>query len=270
MKAVVGVSARRANPFINDRVAVNNSAYYAPGPNGSLLSGRTGYPAHDGPADHVHRNFRAFAGSNPKFPCFIGRGAINQDRYRFGRYRALGDRDSTLGLCHDLHEFVQDQPTINAKYTHKYSFSSFLAFFQGPPIYTEHDFETLLWAHLQHLHDYDAAAWDATTRSDPADAMFSFSFAGQSFFVIGMHGSASRKSRRFDTSTLVFNAHHQFETMKTAGTFDPAQQKIRQDDAAFDGGINPNLADYGQDSEAKQYSGRHVQPGWICPFKPRP
>jgi FPC/CPF motif-containing protein YcgG len=32
------------------------------------------------------------------------------------------------------------------------------------------------------------------------------------------------------------------------------------------GTLNPNLADFGERSESRQYSGREVEEGWRCPF----
>jgi len=32
------------------------------------------------------------------------------------------------------------------------------------------------------------------------------------------------------------------------------------------GSLNPNLADFGERSEARQYSGREVEEHWRCPF----
>lgn len=40
------------------------------------------------------------------------------------------------------------------------------------------------------------------TCSNPADAAFSYSFAGRTFFVVGLHPCASRLSWRFAYSTL--------------------------------------------------------------------
>jgi uncharacterized protein len=44
------------------------------------------------------------------------------------------------------------------------------------------------------------------------------------------------------------------------------RRAIRARDVALQGDINPNLADMGERSEARQYSGRAVDDAWRCPF----
>jgi uncharacterized protein len=41
---------------------------------------------------------------------------------------------------------------------------------------------------------------------------------------------------------------------------------IRAAERALQGTLNPMLAEFGRRSEAAQYSGRKVDPGWRCPF----
>ena len=41
---------------------------------------------------------------------------------------------------------------------------------------------------------------------------------------------------------------------------------IRRRDVELQGSINPMLADHGQISEGRQYSGRAVGPAWCAPF----
>jgi FPC/CPF motif-containing protein YcgG len=38
----------------------------------------------------------------------------------------------------------------------------------------------------------------------------------------------------------------------------------------LEGEVSPVLADFGADTEAKQYAGRVVEPGWHPPFVPHP
>jgi FPC/CPF motif-containing protein YcgG len=97
--------------------------------------------------------------------------------------------------------------------------------------------------------------------------MFSFSLAGNAFFIVGLHPEASRVARRFAWPTLVFNAHVQFEMLKRDGQFLSLQSKIRQRDIALQGSINANLADFGHHSEARQYAGRETEADWKCPFR---
>lgn len=41
---------------------------------------------------------------------------------------------------------------------------------------------------------------------------------------------------------------------------------IRAREIDFEGSVNPMLSDFGQQSEARQYSGRAVEDNWEAPF----
>ena len=49
--------------------------------------------------------------------------------------------------------------------------------------------------------------------------------------------------------------------------YDRVRDTIRKRDVQKNGSINPMLVDFGNRSEAPQYSGRAVNDGWECPFK---
>jgi FPC/CPF motif-containing protein YcgG len=209
---------------------------------------------------------RAVVVGSPAFPCILGRAALNADAYRFGLYDSMLDDESVDAVAHDLFLFTQEQPALWPT-----EFSTFLTCYLAPYPADEAQFEGYLWAFLQKLHDRDAPhfAWDPATSSDPDHPNFSFSFAGRSFFVIGMHPHASRYSRRFAYPVIVFNSHDQFERLRREGRFASTQTVIRNNDRQLQGSINPSLTNYGDDSEAKQYSGRLVERNWRCPFRPR-
>ncbi len=80
-----------------------------------------------------------------------------------------------------------------------------------------------------------------------------------------MHAGASRIARCFRHPVLVFNSHRQFEQLRADGRYAKLQQATRERDRAMQGSINPNLADFGAASEARQYSGREVEEDWQCP-----
>jgi len=86
------------------------------------------------------------------------------------------------------------------------------------------------------------------------------------FFVIGLHPHASRLARRFSNPALVFNSHRQFEKLREDGRYWKIQAATRSREIDLQGSINPNLADFGEESEARQYSGRMVEADWRCPF----
>ena len=64
----------------------------------------------------------------------------------------------------------------------------------------------------------------------------------------------------------MFNPRAQFDRLKAEGRFDRMRDLVRERDVALQGSVNPNLADFGQASEARQYSGRATEPTWECPF----
>jgi FPC/CPF motif-containing protein YcgG len=251
------------NPFAGRARARRLSAYHAP--QGAALTRLRPFA---GPAvpllGFVHASLRALV-LNPHYPCVGARSAFARGDYRIGLYPRLGGAASADGLAHDLWEFVREMPPRPDR------LASYIASFEGPPLASESAFERLLWRQLQRLHDRDAAqhAWDGSVSDDGDDPRFSFSFAGRAFFVVGLHPAASRWSRRFAWPTLVFNAHAQFEMLRRSGRFERMRLRIRQRDAALQGSINPVLADFGEASEARQYSGRHTPRAWRCPFRAR-
>jgi hypothetical protein len=218
----------------------------------------------DPAASFVHDMFRTLI-LDIHYPCVAARSAIHRGNYRIGFYPRLAGEDTTPALASDLSDFVSEFPI------HKNRFATFVAAFDEPAATSEEEFEQLLWRQLQQLHDLDVRhhAWDPSVSADPQDPKFSFSFAARSFFVVGLHPSASRTARKFTWPTLVFNAHAQFEALRDSGVMPRMQTTIRNRDIRLQGSINPMLSEYGASSEALQYSGRHVEEGWSCPLKVR-
>jgi hypothetical protein len=224
-------------------------------------------PAHEGDqpvaplAEFVHDSFRALV-LNPKFSCVGAKSAFRTDSYRFGVYPMMTGPAATAALAHDLWSFVGEQDQFGD------NFYTFVASFEGPVISDESAWERLVWTQLQRLHDLDRQQhpWDPSVSSDPDSASFSFSIGGQAFFVVGLHPASTRWSRRFAWPTLVFNAHHQFTRLRDEGTFERIRDVIRSRDHGLQGSLNPNLDNWGERSEARQYSGRPVEADWRCPF----
>jgi|SRR5919107_1339692 FPC/CPF motif-containing protein YcgG len=212
----------------------------------------------------VHGRFRAHV-LGPGFSCVGARAAVNGDTYRFGLYGEMGSPGATAGLAHDLFEYERERPGFGT------NFATYVACFAGPPVRDEAEWERLLWSQLQALHDLDRGshAWDASVSSDPEDPRFSFSFAGTAFFVVGLHPASSRLARRFAWPALAFNAHEQFERLRERGQFERVRAAVRARERELQGSLNPNLSDYGERSEARQYSGRAVEGEWRCPFSAR-
>ena len=210
----------------------------------------------------VHDAFRGLV-LNQRFSCIAGRGAIRREAYRFGLYDRLGSALSTADLACDLMRFAGDRDLPEEP------LSTFVASFVDPVPADEEEFERLLWRTLQQLNDADVAPWTADAHSEPDDPEFSFSFNGMGFFIVGLHARSSRFARRFAWSTLVFNPHAQFERLRREGRYGRLRDVIRARDVDLQGTPNPMLSDFGEESEARQYSGRAVGEAWECPFHAR-
>ena len=181
-------------------------------------------------------------------------------------YGGLGSVPASDALALDLAGFARQSSSSGTRLT------AFVAIFTGRPPASERAFERRLWAQLQRLHERDdpAAGWDPAVSADPMDPRFSFSFAGRAFFVVGLHPRSSRLARRFRYPALVFNPHAQFERLRREGRFERLRAVIRARDIALQGRINPTLSDFGERSEAEQYSGRDTTGrSWRCPFHRR-
>jgi len=198
----------------------------------------------------------------PEFSCVGAKSAFNSNTYRMGMYGDMTDSGALAGLARDLFTFAQEQATL------KSDFTTFVASFAGPAMASEAEFEGHLWTTLQTLYDVDRLynPPDPQVAEDPEAGNFGFSFAGRGFFVIGLHPAASRLARRFPCPTLVFNAHFQFDHLKADGRYGKMQTAIRAREMALQGSLNPNLSNFGERSEARQYSGRAVEEDWRCPF----
>ena len=197
------------------------------------------------------------------FPCIGAKAALNSGAISYGFYDRLGADVSTKNLARDLERF-----TLTSSTQSENQLATMIAVFRGPFDLTELEFEKLLWSQLQKLHECDAeqSAWDDRVSSDPNASDFWFSFARQAYYVIGMHANSSREARRFPWPTLVFNPHEQFERLRSEGNWERMKQTIRSRDFALQGSVNPMLSDFGETSEARQYSGRAVEETWQAPF----
>lgn len=212
----------------------------------------------------VRDAFADFVG-DARFPCLAAKATLHAGDGHLHVYGVLGSGPASDALAADLARFAH-RPSADRRLT------AFVAIFTGRPPASERAFERRLWAQLQRLHERDdpAAGWDPAVSADPRDPRFSFSFAGRAFFVVGLHPRSSRLARRFRYPALVFNPHVQFERLRREGGFERLRDRIRARDIALQGSINPSLSDFGERSEAGQYSGRDTTEGpWRCPFHRR-
>lgn len=214
--------------------------------------------------DNILEDFRSFI-SRADFPCVGAKSALTRGTLDLMLARDLrsnwDDRNIYEGLARIIDHYRQE-PTV---------FRSFAVVFGGPAQLDEKSFETYLWARAQSLSNKDVwlgAPRDRRVSDDPNDPHFSLSFAGEAFFIVGLHPTASRPARRFKRPVLVFNLHDQFERLREQGRYERMRETIIRRDIALAGSENPMLARHGTISEARQYSGRQVEADWTCPFQP--
>jgi uncharacterized protein len=252
----------RGNPLATDPVAVAGSSYLGP-VNGALV--RVLDPARppDAAESAVHDELRARV-LGDGYPCVGARSSFNRRLYRFGLYPEMAADVVARIVCHDMYEFGAEMGAICS------AFVTFIAVFSRPTITSEKHFERLVWTQLQRMHEVDGRffPWDPAVSRDPTDERFSYSVGGRAYFIVGLHPLASRNARQFPYAALVFNLHSQFERLRERGKFETFKNMIRARDVAFQGSINPVLANFGNASEAAQYSGRAVETDWRCPFQP--
>jgi len=211
-------------------------------------------------ADQAEAAFRQLV-LRPEFPCLGAKAAFNSHSQTLRVFDELGSVQSTKALAESLRTFSQSEQRTS-------EYATFIAIFKAPRQTDEQQFENLLWKQLRLLHECDADehVWDPTVSADTTDPHFSFSFGGHALYVIGMHANSSREARRFSWPTLVFNPHEQFERLRADGKWKHMQETIRHRDLELQGTINPMLSDFGERSEARQYSGRAVEENWRAPF----
>jgi FPC/CPF motif-containing protein YcgG len=212
--------------------------------------------------EEMKARFTAFV-ADPAFPCLGAKAALNSGSQILRVYQELGAKQCATELARDLEAFIFSDVRRTK------TFASFVAMFRQPRALAETQFEELLWLALQQLHQIDLVrhAWNAKVSSDTANARFAFSFASEPLYIVGLHGGSSRRARRFPWPTLVFNPHEQFERLRQDGNWTKMQETIRRRDIALQGSTNPMLSDFGEQSEARQYSGRAVDADWSPPFK---
>lgn len=210
-------------------------------------------------ADTIQEEFKSFI-IDGKHPCVMANTVFALDDFHLHLYKSLGSKTAAKKLLKDLRDYIEEYDFSDNK------FKAFIAVFPEMALESEKEFENLLWQQLQIIHDEDPVAWDNRVSNNPEHNEFSFSIGGRAFYVIGMHPKSSRMARRSPYPTLVFNLHWQFEKLREMGVYQKVRDKIRKRDAALQGTINPVLEDFGDRSEARQYSGRNVESDWKCPF----
>ncbi len=207
----------------------------------------------------IENSFKSYI-LDGKHPCMMARSVFKMAQYDLNLYEEMTQDTTANAILQDLKIFLENTDPNSTEYR------SFVALFPNNHFDDELSFEKSLWQTLQNLHKHDPHPWDSTVSHDPENAEFSFSLLGKAFYIIGLHPSSSRKSRQSPYTALVFNLHSQFEKLREMGKYERIRNLVRKNDEKLQGNINPVLQDFGEDSEARQYSGRHVESNWKCPF----
>ncbi len=194
-------------------------------------------------------------------PCVMAQGMFKQNKVDFHVYFEFGSKKTAKDILGDVKKYLRTYD-FTAR-----NFKTFMAVFDDAGVTSEKIFEEKLWQQLQHIHELDDEPWDPTVSHDPEHKNFSFSIGGKAFYVVGLNPYSSRKARQSPYPAMTLNLHYQFEKMRELGIFTNVRDKIRQRDISLQGDINPMLKDFGEESEALQYSGRHLDEQWKCPFK---
>jgi uncharacterized protein len=219
-------------------------------------------PANDHP---LAERFRDFV-RDQAFPCVGAKSALSR-----GTMTILIGRDIRSGWD-DLAIYPALQKLAAGWKADPQLFQTLVVIFADSPAMSEQDYEASLWQRIQSLSDKDVwlgARPDPRVSDNPRDPHFSLSFAGEAFFVVGLHPNASRPARRFEAPAMVFNLHDQFEMLRAQGRYEKLRASIIERDVALAGSVNPMLARHGDQSEARQYSGRAVEDDWRPPFAGR-
>ncbi len=201
--------------------------------------------------------------ANPQFPCVGAKSALAKHQIKAVVARSITSGWNDMTIHAALMKFAADY-RLNRK-----MFQSLAVIFEGPRTITEACFEESMWKRIQSVSDKDVwlgQKYDRKVSPDPANPHFSLSFGGEAFFVVGLHPHASRKARRFVAPTMIFNLHDQFERLRAEGRYEKLRGSILGRDEHYSGSMNPMLARHGEQSEARQYSGRAVDNDWGCPF----
>ena len=200
--------------------------------------------------------------SQKLFPCVAAQDTVSKDRIKCmvaDHMACPKDDHAIVSFMYDFIEIIKKADNL---------FYSAVILFKQPNIYSEDMFESLFWQRLQAIADIDASSYpyDSRVDPDPSSPHFSFSIGEEAFYIIGLHPCSTRKARQFQFPAIVFNPHVQFEKLREKNHYAKMQKVVRKRDENFSGSINPMLSDFGETSEAIQYTGRQYSEDWKCPL----
>jgi FPC/CPF motif-containing protein YcgG len=197
-----------------------------------------------------------------EFPCVVAKAALARNHVKSFVASHMACPASDASILQFLYNFV-DQYRLSTE-----SYHSAAVIFKGPVDTDERAFDALLWERLKALSILDKANYkhDIRVGADPEAANYSYSVKSEAFFVVGLHPGSERRSRRFKYPALIFNPHAEFEKLRKINRYEKLKGVVRKRDVIFSGSINPMLDDFGNSSEAIQYSGKRHGSEWKCPL----
>ncbi len=196
------------------------------------------------------------------FPCIGAKAALGKNQISVFVADHMACPKNDHGILRFLYTFVDDYRQSSNLY------SSAVVIFKDPVDLDEDKFEIMFWARLQAISDIDSQQYpyDQRVGHDATAPEFSFSLKEEAFYLIGLHPGSSRLARRFSYPAIVFNPHTQFDRLRELNKYETTKQVVRNRDIQYSGSVNPMLADFGETSEAVQYTGRQYDKNWKCPF----
>jgi FPC/CPF motif-containing protein YcgG len=197
-----------------------------------------------------------------RFPCIAAKAALAEEQIRTLVVDHLGCPKDDQKILDFLYQFVNEFRIADNLY------HSAAIIFQGPNNIDEVMFDRMMWQRLQSISDLDALhySWDTRVSNDSSSPDFSYSIKSEAMYVIGLHPNSSRVARRFHYPALVFNPHQQFIKLRRLNKYAPMKEAVRKRDLKLSGSVNPMLHDFGESTEAFQYSGKIYEEIWKCPF----
>src|SRR5690606_26605722 len=196
-------------------------------------------------------NLKAFV-LNKKFPCIMARSLALNGHFE---QHHVNEEQSSINFrdCIKLFYRFVDHYRENPHTLHSIAFS-----FSHVEFKTFAEFEKFFWIFLKELKkiDQEKHIHDPRVSSDPTSSNYSYSLKEEAFFILLLHPGSPRLSRRYQTPTLIFNPHEQFEQLRKSGKYEKIRNVIRAKDKLLQGYSNPMLNDFGEESEIYQYVGR--------------
>lgn len=210
----------------------------------------------------IIESYKEFIGKKA-FPCIAARAALASQQIQCMVADTMACPKDDKAILQFLYHFIDSYRTAAT------NFHSAAIIFKSPKNTAEEEFDSLLWQRLQAISDLDAENYDYDRRvdADPASGRFGFSLKQEAFFIIGLHPGSKRPPRQFSYPTLAFNPHQEFEKLRASHHYESMKRVVRKRDLAYSGSINPMLTDFGEASDAVQYSGKFYSRDWQCPFK---